>query len=123
VARIAVAAAVVVLVGMFAAVAASVVHVRDPLDQQASKSFDATVFGDARKPVLQPRGCTKERVDVYRCSADARLRRGQDVSLHWRLWLSDDGCWFAVPSPPWPPYGPLSKVRPWVARLESCIES
>src|SRR5437764_1533209 len=100
----AVAAGVVVLVGVFAAIAASVVHVRRPLDAQASRSFEATLPRLLNRVRVRPSGCTKRAVDVYFCSAEVRLPRHRSgVTVLWRMALADDGCWLAPLQQPIPP--------------------
>lgn len=100
---IALAAGVLLLLGGFAVLAVSVVDARRPLDDEVAKSFDAAVSQRAGTPgALTPRGCTKLRVSVYRCSALLRPRPAADTSVGWDLWLSGDGCWYLIAVPPYP---------------------
>jgi hypothetical protein len=101
--RTAIAVAVVVLLGVFAAVAASVVHVRRPLDARVSTSFDRVMAGVQAKAEIRPDGCRKARIYFYRCDADMRVRRSLPVTVHWWLQMRDDGCWRAVVITPYPP--------------------
>jgi hypothetical protein len=117
------AGVVLVLVGILAAVAASVVHQRRPLDAQTTESFDAAIAGLYGKAKFEPRGCTKLATDVYRCSTVIRLPRHPGVTLRWRLTLQDNGCWTTLPLPPPPPEAIVLAVSPRLQRLAGCIKS
>jgi hypothetical protein len=112
---------VLVLVGVCAAVATSVVNLRRPFDEQTTKSFDAAISGLYGKAKLEPRGCTKLATDVYRCTAVVRLPHRPGVTLRWRLTLEDGGCWATVPLPPPPPEAITLAVSPRLQRLTGCL--
>lgn len=117
------AAASAALIGIFIAVAVSVVDARRPLDREVSRSFDAVIAkrdraGDEH---LTSRGCEKQRVSVYGCSVQARpLPKQAAVTIRWDLWLAADGCWFTVPVKPPPPPGVQAALDPGLERLEGC---
>ena len=101
---IAVAAAVLVLVGVFTAIAVSVVDARRSVDTRVSESFDATIAKRAtRKLAVSPRGCSKTGPYLFECSALLRQGRRLPAVVNWQLLLRDDGCWTIYATPPYPP--------------------
>ena len=118
---IAVAAGVLVLVGVFTVLAVSVVDTRRPLDDEVEKSFDAAVSQRAGTPAaVTPRGCTKLRVSVYRCRALLRPRPAGDTTVSWDLWLAGDGCWHLVAIPPYPKPSTLVLANVDLAAITGC---
>jgi hypothetical protein len=120
--RTAVVATALGLVGVFVALAVSVVNARRPLDARVSESFDATISRRAGSSVpVRSLGCTKERPLFYACSAEARPRlRSGPVLLRWRLWLREDGCWSATPIGRVPPVSAGRVSRFGLRTLDGC---
>jgi hypothetical protein len=110
--RIAVAAALVALVGGFAALAVSVVEGRRPLDREVTQSFDTASKLAGRSAAVSALGCHKTRVDFYDCRAVVRPRRRlESMTLRYRLNLRDDRCWTAGNRTPNPPAGRFSLLQ------------
>jgi hypothetical protein len=97
-----VGATVVVLVGVFAAIAQSVVDVRRPIDSRLERSFKAAAPHAASFTTFaRSAGCTKTSVDWYDCRLEVRPRRapGREIVIY-RVLRDEDGCWIgAVRSP------------------------
>jgi hypothetical protein len=122
--RTAVATAALALIGVFVALAVSVVHARRPHGDEVEKSFNAAVAERARTPAaVRPRGCTKLRVTVYHCSALLRPRPAADTTVGWDLWLSGDGCWYLIPTPPYPNPSTLVLANVDLAAITGCASS
>ena len=118
---IAVATGALVLAGVFIALAVSVVDARRPLDDEVGKSFDTAISRRAGTPAaVTPRGCTKLRVSVYRCSALLRPRPAADTTVSWDLWLASDGCWRLVPTSPYPKPSTLVLANVDLAAITGC---
>jgi hypothetical protein len=120
VARIAVAVTVVVIAGVFAAVAVSVVDVRRNLDERVNRSFDATASRVAGTAAADPAGCIRQRLYYYYCGVDVALPKRPSDSVHWRLVLRDDGCWSATVVPPYPDRAALGRLASKIGPLKAC---
>jgi hypothetical protein len=116
-----VAAVSLALVGIFVALAVSVVDARRPLDANVSKSFDAAISkrvgGSA---VADPRGCIKTRVSVYRCSAILRPPRAREITVYWNLWLRGDECWRLVRAAPYTGASTLALAKVGLTSITGC---
>ena len=96
------------LVAVFAAIAVSVVRERDSLDPAVEASFlSAFPRGAVPGAVSEPLGCRKTSLSFYDCMARVRVRRRAGFgTVHYRLWLKEDGCWTTtITSPRRPPPG------------------
>ena len=114
---IAVSATVLVLVGVFAALAVSVVDARRSVDTRVSESFDVTVARRASpKLAVSPRGCEKKGPYMFHCSALLREGGLRPTVVTWGLLLRDDGCWFNGI----PPFPRLDGARSKLSNLTGC---
>jgi hypothetical protein len=109
-------AIVVVLVGVFTAVTVSVVRARHPLDRAVGTSFDSAAANAAGlEAIVAPRGCQKDSVNQYHCSAEVEATgQVRFATFRYQLWLTDDGCWRASSLIP---VGALTRL----AQLRGCI--
>jgi hypothetical protein len=117
-AAVAVAAAALVLVGIFAALAVSVVHVREPLDGRVGRSFRAVAPSlGGITTVASSRACVKTSVDWYYCDVEVRGRRAVSggETVYYRMLLQDDGCWNAAVVRP-------ASARESFPRLHGCVK-
>jgi hypothetical protein len=112
--------AVVVIAGVFAAVAVSVVDVRRTLDERVNRSFDATASRVAGTAAADPAGCLKFRLYYYTCRLDLALPKRPSDRVYWRLVLRDDGCWSAILVQPYPARAALGRLASKIGPLKAC---
>ena len=88
---------VTTLVGVFAAIAISVVAARDTRDRDVERSFEAKLSKLESAAVgVDPLGCRKTRVNFYDCDVRLRIRgRAGPTTVRYQLWLQKEysGCW------------------------------
>src|SRR3954464_10608218 len=118
-----VAVACVALLGIFAAIASSVVDGRRPLPGDVARSFAATVSkaGAGAAKGTAP-SCQKVSVEFYACTAIVSpRRRATVVNVSYQVWLDDDGCWDTRRRTPNPQPAALGPLRPRFNSLRGCI--
>jgi hypothetical protein len=118
-----VAVACVVLLGIFAAIASSVVEGRRPLPGDMTRSFGVAISkaGGGAARIAAP-GCRKTAVEFYECTASVSpRRRATVVVVTYRVWLDDDGCWDTKRRTPLPQPAALGPLRPRFNSLRGCI--
>jgi hypothetical protein len=122
--RTVVAGALLALVGVFAALALSVASTRRPLDANVDRSFRAVVPQlDGSATGITSFGCNKTSFDFYGCIIAIRPgRRAAPVSLVYRLWLTDDGCWTATVQPPAALSALPPRLRSRLSHPHGCVE-
>src|SRR5213075_2254049 len=89
------AAASLVLLAVFAAIAVSVVNGRRPLERKLTQSFGvaASHAAGSSATVFAP-ACRKTSVEFYDCTAVVTPRgHGRVVNVNYKVWLTGDGCW------------------------------
>ena len=108
--RIAVAGVSLALIGVFLALAVSVVSARKPLDGRVSRSFASTISRTTGgSSAVQSVGCTKRRVNFYLCMVEVGYRNGTSLTLNWLMLLHDDGCWHTYYK--WPQVRPVGVAK------------
>ena len=110
----------VVIAGVFAAVAVSVVDVRRNLDERVNRSFDATASRVAGTADADPAGCVRRRLYYYTCQLDLALPKRPSGTVHWQLVLRDDGCWSALIIQPYPARAAFGGLGLKLRTLKAC---
>jgi hypothetical protein len=97
---------VTALVGVFAAIAISVVSARDTRDRDVERSFEAKLSQLESTAVgVDPVGCRKTRVNFYDCDVRLTIRgRPGSTAVRYRVWLEKEysGCWTTTSRAPVP---------------------
>jgi hypothetical protein len=117
------AAACLALVGLFAAIATSVVDGRRPIPGELTRSFAATLSkaGGSAATIAAP-ACRKVGVEFYDCTAIVSRRPGAAVvNVAYHVWLDDDGCWDTKRRTRHPQPAALGRLRPRFNSLRACV--
>ena len=118
--RVTIAAIAVVLLGVFAALAVTVVQANRSIDSRVSRSFDETAPGVVRGASVNSGGCVKRRLYYYTCRLDVSPPNRPLSAVYWLLALRDDGCWIAVRTGPYPPRSALGPLAKRLGTIRAC---